>query len=52
MKTVKEIIAHLENERAYCRSMYEAYREKDAEDALQYIIQAVTIESLLADIEE
>lgn len=52
MKTVKEIIAHLENERAYCESMYEAYREKDAEEALQYIIRAVTIESLLADIKE
>lgn len=50
MKTAKEIIEHLENEMVYCMEMHEEAKGKDATDALQYIIQAVTIEALLAEI--
>jgi hypothetical protein len=50
MKTVEEIIEYLEAEKAYCFEMHESYRGKDATNALQYIIRAVTIEGLLADI--
>ena len=50
MKTTKEIIKYLENEMAYCLEMHEESKGKDATDALQYIIQAVTIEALLDEI--
>ena len=52
MKTAKEIIEYLENEMVYCMEMHEDAKGKDATDALQYIIQAVTIEALLAEIKE
>jgi hypothetical protein len=48
MKTTKEIIEYLEKEMAYCLQMHKEC--KDATDALQYIIQAVTIEALLEEI--
>ena len=50
MKTVEEIIKHLENEMAYCFEMHKESKGKDATDALQYLIQAYTIESLLSEI--
>lgn len=51
MKTVEEIIEHLQNEQAYCYMMHETYKGKDSEKALEYIIRAITISSLLSDIE-
>jgi len=50
LKTVEEIIAYLENEKTYCFEMHESYRGKDAENSLHYLLRAVTIEGLLADI--
>lgn len=50
MKTAEEIIEHLENEMAYCLEMHKESKGTDAMDALQYMIQAVTIEALLAEI--
>ena len=52
MKTAKEIIEYLEKEMAYCLHMHQESKGKDATDALQYIIQAVTIEALLVEIKE
>lgn len=52
MKTANEIIKHLENEYMYCMEMYEESKGKSPTDALQYIIQASTIEALLTDIKE
>ena len=52
MKTATEIIKHLENEHLYCMEMYEESKGKSATDALQYIIQAVTIEALLDEIKK
>ena len=52
MKTVEEIIEYLENEKAYCFEMHEEYRGRDAENSFQYLIRAVTIEGLLAEIKE
>ena len=48
MKTAAEIIKHLENEMAYCLEMHK--ESDDKMDALQYLIQAATIEALLAEI--
>jgi len=48
MKNTKEIIEYLEKEMAYCLQMHK--ESNDATDALQYIIQAATIEALLAEI--
>jgi len=50
MKTAEEIVKYLEKEMAYCLEMHKESKESDAMDALQYIIQAVTIESLLEEI--
>lgn len=50
MKTAAEIIKFLENEMAYCLEMHKESQGKDATDALQYIIQAATIEALLEEI--
>lgn len=52
MKTVEEIIEYLENEKEYCFRMHESYNGKDAANAFQYLLRAVTIEGLLADIKE
>lgn len=52
MKTSVEIIKHLENEYLYCMEMHNESNGVDAMDALQYLIQASTIEALLADIKE
>lgn len=52
MKTVKEIVEYLENECAYCFEMHEEYRGKDAANSFQYLLRAVTIEGLLAEIRE
>lgn len=52
MKTAKEIIKHLENEQAYCLEMHTESKGKDEMDALQYLIQAATIETLLEEIKE
>lgn len=52
MKTAKEIIEYLENEMVYCMEMHQESKGKDATDALQYIIQAVTIEALLEEIKK
>lgn len=52
MKTVTEIIKHLENEYLYCMEMHKESKGEDAADALQYLIQACTIEALLAEIKE
>lgn len=52
MKTVNEIITYMENEIAYCFEMHEYYRGKDAANSLQYLIRAITIEGLLAEIKE
>ena len=48
MKTTAEIIEHLEKEHLYCMEMHK--ESEDAMDALQYLIQAVTIEALLNEI--
>jgi hypothetical protein len=50
MKTAKEIIEYLENEMAYCLEMHKESKGKDSMDALQYLIQAATIEGLLDEI--
>jgi len=50
MKTAEEIVEYLEKEMAYCLEMHKESKGKDATDALQYIIQAVTIEALLEEI--
>lgn len=50
MKTTAEIIRFLENEHLYCMEMYEESKGHDAMDALQYLIQASTIEALLNEI--
>ena len=50
MKNAAEIIKFLENEHLYCMEMYKESQGKDATDALQYIIQAATIEALLNEI--
>lgn len=50
MKTAKEIIEYLEKEYTLCLEMHQESKGKDAADALQYIIQAVTIEALLSEI--
>ena len=52
MKTVEDIIAYLEREKMYCLELHESYRETDKALALQYIISAVTIEGLLAEIKK
>lgn len=52
MKTVEEIIAYLENEKAHCLALHESYREADKALAFQYLISAVTIEGLLAEIKK
>ena len=52
MKTAEEIIAYLENEKAQCLALHESHRETDKALALQYIISAVTIEGLLAEIKK
>lgn len=52
MKTANDIIKHLENECAYCYEQHEAYRGKDAANSFQYLLRAVTIEGLLAEIKE
>lgn len=52
MKTVEEIVTHMENEIAYCYEMHEEYRGKDAANSFQYLLRAVTIEGLLAEIKE
>ena len=48
MKTTAEIIKFLENEHLYCMEMHK--ESEDKMDALQYLIQAVTIEALLNEI--
>lgn len=50
MKTTAEIIRFLEKEHLYCMEMHKESKGKDAMDALQYLIQAATIEALLAEI--
>ena len=50
MKTVEEVVEYLENEMAYCLEMHNERKGKDAMDALQYLIQACTIERLLEEI--
>lgn len=50
MKTAKEIIEYLEKEMVYCLEMHKESKGKDAMDALQYLIQAATIEGLLDEI--
>jgi len=52
MKTAEEIIEYLENEQAYCHEMHKEMQGKDSMKALEYIIRAVTIEGLLAEIKE
>ena len=52
MKTVNEIITCLENEMAYCYEMHDCYKGKDAANALQYLIRAITVENLLIEIKE
>ena len=52
MKTIEEIVVYLENEAAYCFEMHESYRGKDAANSFQYLLRAVTIEGLLAEIKE
>lgn len=52
MKTIEEVIKYMENEIAYCHEMYEEYRGKDAANSFQYLLRAVTIEGLLAEIKE
>lgn len=52
MKTVEEVIVYLENEVAYCMEMHEEYKGKDAANSFQYLLRAVTIEGLLAEIKE
>lgn len=52
MKNVEEIISYLENEKAQCLALHESYIETDKALALQYIISAVTIEGLLAEIKK
>lgn len=48
MKTAKEIIQFLEKEHLYCMEMH--LESEDKMDALQYLIQAATIEALLNEI--
>ena len=50
MKTVAEVIRYLEKKYSYCMKMYEESKGQDAMDALQYLIQASTIEALLDEI--
>lgn len=50
MKNVEDVIEYLENEVAYCMEMHEEYRGKDAANSFQYLLRAVTIEGLLAEI--
>lgn len=50
MKNVAEVIRFLEKEHLYCMEMHKESKGQDAMDALQYLIQAVTIEALLAEI--
>lgn len=50
MKTAKEIIEYLEKEYALCLEMHKKSKGQDAADALQYLIQAVTIEALLEEV--
>jgi len=52
MKTAEEIVEYLEKEMAYCLEMHKESKGTDATDALQYLIQAVTIEALLAEVKE
>ena len=52
MKTTEEIIEYLEKEHLHCMEMHNEAKGHDAMDALQYIIQAATIEALLAEIKE
>lgn len=52
MKTVEEIILYLENEKAHCLELHESYIETDKALALQYLISAITIEGLLAEIKK
>lgn len=52
MKTVEEIIAYLESEKAQCLELHESHIEADAALALQYLISAITIEGLLAEIKK
>lgn len=52
MKTAEDIIAYLESEKAHCLELHESYIETDKALALQYIISAVTIEGLLAEIKK
>ena len=50
MKNVAEVIRHLDKEYQYCMKMYKESQDVDAMDALQYLIQAVTIQALLDEI--
>ena len=52
MKTVEEIIEYLENEKTYCLDMHKNYRESDPALSFQYLVSAVTITGLLAEIKE
>jgi hypothetical protein len=52
MKTVEEIIAYLESEKAYCLEMHKSYRESDPALSFQYLVSTVTITGLLAEIKE
>ena len=50
MKTVEEIITYMEHEKAHCLEMHKNHRETNEQLALQYLISAITIEGLLAEI--
>ena len=52
MKTTAEIIRFLENEHLYCMEMHKESKGKDAANSFQYLLRAVTIEGLLAEIRD
>lgn len=52
MKTVEDIIEYLESEKTYCLEKHKIYRESDPALSFQYLVSAVTITGLLAEIKE
>lgn len=52
MKTVEEIILYLESELAEAHEIHDEAKGKDAQQAISYLIKAITITQLLEEIKK